>query len=84
MPYNITASGSYDLAGHVVATGTAVTISASSATFDLDGFTISNTTNTSQTGIFAILNNGALHDITIKNGHIAGVLSKLGVIGGLK
>lgn len=75
LPYTIGTSGSYYLAGNVVATGTAFTITASNVTLDLNGFTISNVTSNASSGVFGVLISGTPHDITIRNGHIAGAVT---------
>lgn len=69
--YTISAPGSYHLTGNLtVASGSAITITASGVDLDLGGFTLSTTSNPAfGNGVFVF---GSLHDITIKNGHIVG------------
>ena len=72
-PFTITNSGSYYLTTNIsVTSGTAITISASGVTLDLNGFTISSTEATpAGTGI--LLGSGSgVQDIRIFNGHIKG------------
>src|ERR1017187_8813881 len=71
VPYTISAPGSYYLTGNLaVSSGTAITITASQVTLDLNGFTLSSTEAT-PTGT-GILLAGGNTDITIRNGHITG------------
>jgi hypothetical protein len=70
-PYTISAPGSYYLAANLaVSSGTAITITASQVTLDLNGYTLSSTEAT-PTGTGILLAGGAT-DITIRNGHIKG------------
>jgi hypothetical protein len=76
-PYNISAPGSYYLAGNIaVASGNAIVISASGVTLDLNGFTISSTAN--PIGGSAVLVNYTLNNITILNGFIVGNVTNTG------
>ena len=67
--FSITAPGSYYLAGNLtVASGDAIAITANGVSLDLNGFTIASTAAAPSGS--GILINGALSDITIRNGHI--------------
>jgi hypothetical protein len=79
---NITQSGSYYLTTNIsVATGDAITISASGVTLDLNGFAISSTAP-SATGT-GILISGNRRNLTIKDGFIeSGVTRSNGVFSG--
>src|ERR1017187_8409666 len=69
VPYTISAPGSYYLTGNLaVSSGTAITITASQVTLDLNGFTLSSTEAT-PTGTGILLEVGGNSDITIRNGH---------------
>jgi hypothetical protein len=84
-PYTISSSGSYYLTANLtVATGDAITITASGVTLDLNGFTISSTAPSANgTGILLEGNNNLCTDITIFNGHIRGsVRDDFGVFSG--
>ncbi len=71
VPYTISTPGSYYVAANLaVSSGSAITITASQVTFDLNGFTLSSTEAT-PTGT-GILLAGGNTDITIRNGHIKG------------
>jgi hypothetical protein len=71
LPYTISTPGSYYLTSSFnVNSGSAITITASQATLDLNGFTLSSTQAT-PTGA-GILLAGGNSDITIRNGHITG------------
>jgi hypothetical protein len=72
LPFTITASGSYYLTGNLqfsATTGDAITINVNNVTIDLKGFTLSSTA--AVTGN-AIAINGALRNIAVRNGVIAG------------
>jgi hypothetical protein len=73
----IGASGSYYLTTNItVGTGTAITITASGVTLDLNGFTISSTaTNTNGRGIQLA---SGVANISILNGHITGGVTNSG------
>src|SRR4051794_6480374 len=67
-PFNINASGSYYLTKNlVVATGSAIAISANNVTLDLNGFNISSTESPASTNV-AIYASGTYRNITILNG----------------
>jgi hypothetical protein len=71
VPYTISTPGSYYLTASMgVSSGTAITITASQVTLDLNGFTLSST-EASPTGTGILLAVGVT-DITIRNGHIKG------------
>jgi hypothetical protein len=70
-PFIITQPGSYYLTTNIIVTGVdddAIDIDTNNVTLDLNGFTISSTVGYVGIGV----NNDALGDITICNGHIAG------------
>ena len=71
VPYTISSPGSYYLSSNLTVTsGSAITITASQVTLDLNGFTISSTAASANgTGILLA---GGNADITILNGHIKG------------
>ena len=76
-PFTISQSGSYYLTASVtVSSGTAITITASNVTLDLNGFTISST-DASTTGYGILLDNGP-RNITIANGFIQGSVTNNG------
>ena len=76
-PFTISQSGSYYLTANVtVSSGTAITITASNVTLDLNGFTISST-DASTTGYGILLDNGP-RNITITNGFIQGSVTNNG------
>lgn len=70
-PITISSPGSYYLAGNLdVTAGNGIVITSGRVTLDLNGFSI-NSTETTPTGT-GILFGGAVSDVTITNGHIAG------------
>nr|ACS83708.1 parallel beta-helix repeat precursor [uncultured bacterium AOCefta2] len=70
-PIEITQPGSYVLTGNLVVEGEdAITISASHVTLDLNGFTISSTSELNMGSGIMIVSGAS--DIKIQNGHIAG------------
>jgi hypothetical protein len=76
-PFTISASGSYYLTTNIsVTSGSAITITASQVTLDLNGFTLSST-ETTPTGTGILLASGNT-DITILNGHIKGSVTYSG------
>ena len=77
LPFTISAPGSYYLTSNLsVTSGDAITINASGVTLDLNGFTISSSSNTATgMGINLIRPN---RDITILNGHIEGSVTYSG------
>jgi len=76
-PFTISQPGSYYLTTNLtVSGGDAITIATSGVTLDLNGFTISSTTNPAS-GTAVLINDG-LRDITIQNGHIRGGVTNNG------
>jgi hypothetical protein len=76
-PFTITQPGSYYLTTNLtVSGGDAITITTNDVTLDLNGFTISSTTNPASGT--AVLINAGLRDITIQNGHIRGGVTNNG------
>jgi hypothetical protein len=76
-PFTITQPGSYYLTTNLtVSGGNAITIATNDVTLDLNGFTISSTTNPAS-GI-GILLSGSLRNITIQNGFIRGGVTNNG------
>jgi hypothetical protein len=76
-PFTISQPGSYYLTTNLtVSGGNAITIATNGVTLDLNGFTISSTTNPASGT--AVLINGGLQDITIQNGHIRGGVTNNG------
>src|SRR5438874_1365585 len=70
-PFTITTSGSYYLTQNLtVASATAITISASNVTLDLNGFTISSTESPAASSSGILIASG-LSNVTIVNGLIA-------------
>jgi hypothetical protein len=80
-PYTISASGSYYLTSDVtVSSGNAITITAGNVTLDLNGFTISSSSNGLGTGV---LINGGIGQIRILNGRISASVSSNGFATGI-
>jgi hypothetical protein len=76
-PFIISQPGSYYLTTNLtVSGGDAITIATNGVTLDLNGFTISSTTNPPSG--HAVLIDGGLQDITIQNGHIRGGVTNNG------
>lgn len=78
VPTTISSSGSYILGANLTATtGTAITISASNVSLDLNGYTI-NSTASPATGVGILINGANRRNIRIANGNIAGTTTYSG------